>query len=504
MKLSYIGTILLFCASILFPERIDAQLYDKEWVLGSPMATMTFEGDSVINGKLQDTTLGSFLTMGSMCDANGNLLFFTNGINVYNRFAKRMHNGDSLSYPSEWYNQLGDGMSSRQGVVILPKPGDTNLYYIFHYTSTDTIVNGGGYEATHLYYSIVDMRADSGRGDLVAKNVPIIENEILSFSRLSACRHANGRDWWIIKNAWHTNIYYEFLLTPDSLIGPFVQQIGPQYGVGVEAAAYSFFSLDGSKYASFTDQSNVMILDFDRCSGLLSNPISFFNSDSYNPTTNPNSGGCSGAFSPNGRFLYITNRLELNQYDLSVTPIRDSVRLQTLTDSSDFFQMDIMQLAPNGKIYISCWAGGKDSIHVINQPDSLGLACDFKMYAQPVETLSPMNLPYFPNYRLGALTGSCDTIHTSVTAIADARPAFASVAPNPASDQASLFYSTNSNSQNRAEIFDMTGNLIWNSNTVGSSGNININLSAMPAGIYLVRFTADDNILLNTKLVVTK
>jgi hypothetical protein len=488
----------------VFSKTLHAQQYDKVWVFGTPMTTITFEGDSVINGQLEDTALGSFVTMGSMCDASGNLLFFTNGINVYNRFAKRMPNGDSLSYPSEWYNLLGDGMSSSQGAVILPKPNDTSQYYIFHYTSTDTIVSGGGYEATHLYYSIVDMREDSGRGDLTAKNVPIIENEILSFSRLSACRHANGRDWWIIKNAWHTNIYYEFLLTPDSLIGPFVQQVGPQYGVGVEQAAYSIFSQDGSKYASFTDQSNVMIFNFNRCSGLLSNPISFFNSDSYNPTTDPNSGGCSGAFSPNGRFFYITNRLELNQYDLSVTPVHDSVRLQTLTDTTDHFQMDIMQLAPNAKIYVSCWNGGKDSIHVINQPDSFGVACDFKMYGQPVNTISPINLPYFPNYRLGALAGSCDTIHTSVRAIADARPAFASVAPNPALDQASLFYSTNSNSQNRAEIFDMTGNLIWNSNTVGSSGNININLSAMPAGIYLVRFTADDNILLNTKLVVTK
>jgi len=91
-----------------------------------------------------------------------------------------MPNGDSLSYPfdsaqaSNYSLQIPQGMASREGVVILPKPDDTNQYYIIHYTNTDTNFVLGGLESLNLYYSIVDMSLDSGRGDLVAKNVPII------------------------------------------------------------------------------------------------------------------------------------------------------------------------------------------------------------------------------------------------------------------------------------------------------------------------------------------
>jgi hypothetical protein len=498
--------LLLFIVLLSF-RAANAQQYDKVWAVGPSITMMGLSADSVVLSKfVNDTSLSCFLTVGSICDSSGHFLFCTNGISINNRFGDLMPNGDSLSAPSEYYDQVYPaGMPSREGVVILPKPGDTNLYYIFHYTPTDSIDPIAGGVALNLYYSIVDMQQDNGKGAVVSKNIPIIQNELLSWSRMAACKHANGRDWWIIKNAWHTNIYYEFLLTPNGVLGPYIQQFGPSYDPPEnEQPAYSLFNPDGTKYVSFAGNSNIVVMDFDRCSGLFSNPTSFFNSDSYDPINNPLSGGTSAAFSADGRFLYITNSLELNQYDLSSTSIHDSVRIETLTDTNDFYHMDILQLAPNGKIYISCYNGGSYAVSVINQPDSFGLACDFHLYGQPTLSQSPVAIPYFPNFRLGALDGSCDTIHTNITDIEDAHPIFASVSPNPVSDQAGLFYSTNSNSQNRAEIFDMTGNLIWNSNTVGSSGNINIDLSAMAAGIYMIRFTADDKVLLNTKLVLEK
>lgn len=410
--------LLWFLFLALICDKSAAQQYDKVWVLGDYMSSMTFIYDSVIIGQLPDTTLQSFLTMGDICDANGKLLFYTNGVNVYNITGNVMVNGDSLSSPSEYYNQVVQGgMPSREGVVIIPMPGDTNLYYIFHYTPTDTldITDNAGYVPLNLYYSIVDMRADSGRGALTSKNVPIIQNELLSCSRLSACKHANGRDWWIVKPAWYENIYYEFLLTPEGVQGPFIQQIGPLYGRLNDQGSYSSFSPDGSKYVSLTDESYVVLMDFDRCTGLFSNPESIIN---YYPYLGGSSfsGGFSAVFSPSVRFLYVCNRLQINQYDLLSSRINDSVRIVTLTDYTDTFQMNIMQLAPNGKIYISTWNGGRDKIHVINQPDSLGLACDFQLYGQPVLTDDPFNLPYFPNYRLGPLVGSgCDTINGVLT-----------------------------------------------------------------------------------------
>jgi hypothetical protein len=498
-----VKTVLSGFFFLILSYTVTAQQYDKTWVLGQYMSSLTFSGDSVIPALLPNNTIQSYETIANICDTGGNLLFYTNGVNVYNIQGNIMVNGDSLSAPSEYYDQvIQEGMPGRQDAIILPKPDDNNLYYIFHCTPSDTLctINGAGYEPLNLYYSIVDMRMDNGRGAVVSKNNPIIQGEILSASRLAACRHANGRDWWIVKNAWHENIYYEFLLTPDTLLGPFIQQIGSLYGAENELPGYSNFSPDGSKYASVTAVSYVILMDFDRCTGLFSNPDSFYNNQ-YATNTNSVSGGLSVAFSPNNRFLYVTDPNVLNQYDLHSAQIHDSVRIETDTE---FYEMNTLQLAPNNKIYISCFNGGSYKIHVINQPDSLGLACDFQLFGQDVLSLNPQCVPYFPNFRLGALVGSgCDTL-TAIQAIADAHPAFASVSPNPATDQAKIIYYTGSNTANKAMLYDMNGQLVWSTNVSGSSGNISLDVSALPAGIYFVRFIADGKELLSSKLVVMR
>lgn len=495
---------ILLCFSFICMLAYSAtgQQYDKVWAVGSSVTTMTFDSDSIVLGYIQDSTTLSFNTIGNICDSNGNFLFYSNGLAVYNRYGNIMPHGDSLSFPSEYYSlQEPGGVASREGVIVLPNPGNNNQYYLFHYTPTDTSFNDGGYESLNLYYSIVDMRSDSGRGDLLAKNIPIIKDQLLSASRLAACRHANGRDWWIVKPAWHQNIYYTFLLTPDSLEGPFIQQLGPLYGLTGELPAYSCFSPDGSKYASVTALSYVVLMDFDRCTGLFSNPDSLYNNDSNDPINNPASGGSNLAFSPNGRFLYVDNPKELNQYDLWSSNIHDSVRIETDTE---FYQMNIIQLAPNGKIYVSCWNGGSYALNVINQPDSLGLACDFRLFGQPTSTQSPVAIPYFPNYRLGALIGSgCDTL-TGIEAIKAAHPAFAALAPNPASDRTEIIYYTASNTANQAMLYDVNGRLLWSTAMSGSNGHISMDVSILPTGIYLVKFIADGNELLNTKLVIAK
>jgi hypothetical protein len=493
--------LLCFIFVMLAPDRLVAQQYDKVWALGSPVSTLTFSGDSVTPGLLTDSTTLSFNTIGSICDSSGNFLFYSNGLAVRNRDGHIMPHGDSLSYPSRFYAaQVPQGVASEQALVILPFPNNTNLYCIFHYTSTDTVLAQGGYEANNLYYSIVDMRLDSGRGDLTEKNVPILQHQILSASRIAACRHANGRDWWIVQPAWHENIYYKLLLTPEGIKGPYIQQTGPKYGVANELHSYSVFSPDGGKFASVTPVSYVVVMDFDRCSGLFSNPDSIYNNDSSDPIHNPISGGTGLAFSPNSRYLYVDNPIQLNQYDLQSAQIGNGIEIE---NDTNIYQMGILQLAPNGNIYIGCWAGGSYKIHVINHPDSLGAASGFSLLGQSINSQSALAIPYFPNFRLGALPGACDTITTDLNTIAAAYPSFASIGPNPASDRAEIIYYTGSNTVNEAIIYDMNGKEVWSTHENGSYGTMVVNLAKFQSGIYMVRLIANNDLLLSTKLIVT-
>jgi hypothetical protein len=71
---------------------------------------------------------------------------------------------------------------------------------------------------------------------------------------------------------------------------------------------------------------------------------------------------------------------------------------------------DIAQLAPNGKIYIGT---GNTTLrmHVINNPDEPGLACNLVQHGITTPTYYWNSLPNHPNYFLGALAGSpCDTL----------------------------------------------------------------------------------------------
>ncbi len=57
----------------------------------------------------------------SISNSDGNILFYTDGLTVYNKLHNVMQNGNDL---------LGD-ISSTQSAIICPYPGNTDLYFIF-------------------------------------------------------------------------------------------------------------------------------------------------------------------------------------------------------------------------------------------------------------------------------------------------------------------------------------------------------------------------------------
>src|SRR5690606_23847259 len=99
------------------------------------------------------------------CDAQGNLLFYTDGSSVWNRNHVRMNNAQPL-HPLT--NGTGVTESTYQGTVIIPAISSDSLYYVFSLTQSDFYSNNPSYASYggRLFYSIIDMSLDNGLGDV--------------------------------------------------------------------------------------------------------------------------------------------------------------------------------------------------------------------------------------------------------------------------------------------------------------------------------------------------
>ncbi|MBQ0721749.1 MAG: hypothetical protein KBT89_16295, partial [Gammaproteobacteria bacterium] len=108
---------------------------------------------------LTDGRLNTREGCSSISDEDGNLLFYTDGSTVYNRTHNVMSNGSGL---------LGDE-SSTQSAIVVPKPGDPDLYYIF---TVDNALDGAN---DGLNYSTVDMTLAGGLGAVASKNSGLLD-----------------------------------------------------------------------------------------------------------------------------------------------------------------------------------------------------------------------------------------------------------------------------------------------------------------------------------------
>ncbi len=408
--------LLFFTLLPLFLPSQPSGLYklDYIWLLGydSNLTDLTFGGSildfntSPPHAYYKYLDMNIDVTNASMCDEEGNLLFYTNGIYIANREHEVMLNGDSLNPDPLTLDWRDDGYRLYQGVLTLPLPEDASLYYLFH--EERTWVGDPVYWTLipHMMYTTIDMELDGGLGGVIQKNKLVLE-DTLDFGKLTAVRHANGRDWWLPVPEYNSNRYYRFLFDPEGLEEMEPQIIGEEVPSGLGQAV---FSPDGSKYARMNGISATVgafldIYDFDRCSGLFSN---------HNRVQYPQSFGAQGvAISPNSRFLYVPAGLQVFQYDLHAEDIAAS---EVIVASYDGFVSPLptyfflAQLAPDGKIYI-CASSTVNVLHIIHKPDEKGAACAFEQHGLILPTLNKFSLPNFPNYRLGPLDDSpCDTL----------------------------------------------------------------------------------------------
>lgn len=383
------------------------------------------------------------------------------------------------------------GYPMSQGFGTFPVPGTYNRYTIAYLS-----IDEENLWSKHLLYAEIDMNRNGGLGAVVKKNKVVMQDTALQ-NILSAIRHANGRDWWIIvQRAVEPYGIFTILLSPEGFSSPVFNSVYPHLYDVINGQAC--FSPDGSKYC-YNQGSYIYIFDFDRCNGTFSNLQSWrLPIDNTVPFT---AGGI--AVSPNSEYVYVSTGAKLHQYELKSSNIEASRIILSETQFPQATFKD-MALAPDGKIY-GIDFGYSDRLHIIHQPNLKGDACHFEQHAFQLPTKTQTYLPYFPTYQLYDDVGSpCDTLCENDPRKGSPYTTLGiEVYPNPTRDK--LKFKLPLCPCGQWEIFNIAGILVHAFPANSQEGAYyELDVSFWPSGVYVLRGKTIANEAYARRFVVVK
>jgi Secretion system C-terminal sorting domain len=464
----------------------------NNFVVGNGCIQVSLQNDTTKPTLMQRWPIGSskrwFNKGHSMISdsANGRPIFFCNGYILFDTLGNIIKNGDSL-VPSYWYNyNIGPYSNIPQATLILPK-GSSGQYYLFTVSNTDSYINyllSINYEYPYnlLEYHVIDMNANNGAGEVVQKHIPLITNKKLSRTGMQACRHANGIDWWLVKQAsYDSNYIYRWLVKADTIIGPEVQvfeNIFSRY----DLLGQSAFSKQGTQYVFGTARrGKIFLADFNRCTGAVSNvkilqaPVDSTGDPFHDNVNDFDSLICGLAFSPNDSFLYVAKYYNIYQYDLYAHTWYRVAHLDTTLQKFDLYGNLLRGV--DGRIYIGKYHGTSQQNSIINYPNKKGVACGWcpkcLRYTLPNNwgTNSPSNMP---DFTLGADSSSCWPLASGELLVVSGE---LKVYPNPANNI--IFIETKS--IQKRELYNCMGQLVY------STLENKIDVSRYGRGFYFVK-----------------
>lgn len=393
MKIKFLLIVIILISCPSFAQKEAAIWYFGEkagldFNSGSPI--------SITNGKII-TNEGC----ASISDKNGNILFYTDGSVVFNKLHQVMPNGNGL---------LGH-KSSTQSAIIVPKPNNPYIYYIFTVDQPlpdnvdENILNDEDPPNNGLNYSEVDIRLDNGLGDISAnkKNIHLItynpeDKEEVKFKcseKITAVQHGDGISFWVITH--FLDSFYSFKVSTTGVSNKPIKSSTalsvPLGGYLTNAIGYLKISPNGRKLAiansslktnnelgpkgeTRRNTGNVWMFDFDSTSGIVNNGITLISG------ANP----YGVEFSAKSNKIYIST----NQYNSEGISIGSSLFQYNLKDSNIInSKIEIvnsqkvagaLQLGIDEKIYRSGYdvsKQGGEKLSVINNPEKDGIACNY-------------------------------------------------------------------------------------------------------------------------------
>lgn len=337
MKLFYrflktIVFIVLICPFII----CSAQKQANRWYFGSFAGIDFSSGDpvSVTDGKLE-----IYEGCATLCDENGDLLLYSNGLEVYNSSHELVHNGDSL---------LGHN-SATNSALILPFPDKENKYIII----TDDAVENP--DSKGILYNILDLNYDGGKGIVTEKNIPLHPK---ATERFAVARHCDGKNLWLISHEIFSNKFTTYFIDKNGINHtPIEQRVGktqaPEPDIDPNSWYYGEFSGEMKVSASCTKLAMVSeelfmieIFSFDNQTGDLD---LLYTIDTKPLSENGVPYGVE--FSPNEKFIYFT-LFGGHIYQADISDIsNDNIQIRQVSNSIGIYGS--AQVGPNQKIYIA-------------------------------------------------------------------------------------------------------------------------------------------------------
>lgn len=345
----------------------------------------------------------------SICDADGNLLFYSNGGvsptapalqgGVFGINNQHLLNGNQVD--------SGGCLSSFQGAIILPDPEGitpTNRkYYLFTKDCLESSFSTTHYNSG-LTYSIIDMNANNGNGAVISKYNVIVPYHVMqlhstNYEPLTAVLDSDG------EQKSDEAGYWLFSYTDDSLY-------------------HIHFGTDGfNQFQKLTGGKGALVVAPDRTHMMVGNVL--YHLDPVLGTVQHQATFATSlwaAFSSDGSKLYAISGTSLKQYDVSQEDIWPTEQLiATLPTGSMLF------LAPTKHILIYQSTSNFIDAEIICTNNS-GMACGWNPtnISLGSGTTPYSGVPNIPAHYLYSDAGNC------TVALEENTHTFLSLYPNPA------------------------------------------------------------------------
>lgn len=397
--------LLILTLFTLVSQTSFAQREAAQWYFGQT-AGLDFNNGAPL--ALTDGMLESHEGCSTISDINGNLLFYSDGISVWDKAHRLMPNGTDL---------LGH-LSSTQNSIIIPKPNSQVFYYLFCLDEPDEerTDNSG------LTYSLIDMSLNNGFGDVVSteKNIALetydpnnpAEAQLKCSEKITAVQTADELSFWVITH--FIDSFYSFKVDAGGVnpspVKSTVNTVAPLGGYEQNGIGALKISPNGKKIGIAHSQTansaqtgpktldkktgKVLLYDFDMNSGSVTNEQALLNGIVPYGIE----------FSPQSSKLYVT----ANDYDTAGDPLGSIMYQYDLSAgnipgskseiSSSTNVAGALQVAIDGKIYRAGYpvSGSATHISVINNPEALGLACNFELNVVSLNgRITELGLPSF-------------------------------------------------------------------------------------------------------------